>query len=117
MMKPLEQTEAAFGKAETALRTGMESMLASLGAASKTAQTIGIAWVDYTKQSFEHAAAAAEKIAKAGTLAKALEIQAEYAKGSYERGLAEAATLRDLYAAMAKDLAKPFESLGLPKAG
>ncbi|WP_336487626.1 phasin family protein [Methylobacterium nigriterrae] len=106
----------ATEKTEAALKTGMDAVMKSFGAASKTAQTIGVEWVDFTKQSFEHTVATAEKLAKAGTLGKAMEIQAEYVKGSYERGLAQAATLRDLYAALAKDVAKPFEGLTLTKA-
>ncbi|WP_162560600.1 phasin family protein [Methylobacterium durans] len=114
--KTLEKTEATVAKAEAAMKTGVESLLAGISAASKTAQTIGIEWAGFAKESYEHSAATAEKLSKAGTFAKALEIQTEYLKGSFERGLAQAASLRDLHVALAKDLAKPFESFGLPKA-
>ncbi|MDR7038786.1 MULTISPECIES: phasin family protein [Methylobacterium] len=115
MTKSLEKTEATFQKAEAAVKTGLDSVLAGMGAAAKTAQTIGIEWADYAKQSYEHSAATAEKLSKAGTVAKAVEIQTEYVKASFERGAAQAATLRDLYVALAKDLAKPFESFALHK--
>ncbi|GJE44328.1 phasin family protein [Methylobacterium soli] len=93
-----------------ALKTGMDALMKSVGAASKTAQTIGIEMVDFTKRSFEDSVATAEKLSKAGSPGKAFEIQTAYLKGSYERSLAQAATLRDLYLALAKDLAQPFQS-------
>ncbi|KAB1073368.1 phasin family protein [Methylobacterium planeticum] len=104
MSNSLETTEAA-------LKTGMSAVMQSVGAASKTTQTIGIEMVDFAKQSFEDTVATAEKLTKAGSLGKAVEVQTAYVKGSYERSLAQAATLRDLYVALARDLAKPFAGL------
>ena len=104
MSNTLENTEVA-------LKTGMDALMKSVGAASKTAQTIGIEMVDFTKQSFEDTVATAGKLSKAGSLGKAMEIQTAYVKGSYERSLTQAATLRDLYTTLAKDMAKPFQGL------
>ncbi|TIT91793.1 MAG: phasin family protein, partial [Mesorhizobium sp.] len=42
---------------------------------------------------------------------KAIEIQSDYAKQSYESFVAEAAKIGDLYAELAKEAYKPFESI------
>ncbi|MGU3540731.1 phasin family protein [Methylobacterium sp. A54F] len=102
-------------KTEAAMKGGMDAVMKSVGATTKSAQTIAIEWADYAKVSYEQAAAAAEKLAKAKNPGQAFEIQTEYLKGAYERTMAQATTFRDLYVAMAKDAAAPFRGMALPK--
>ena len=45
------------------------------------------------------------------SLEKAIEIQSDYAKQSYESFVAEATKFGDLYAELAKEAYKPFESI------
>jgi hypothetical protein len=89
----------------------VDTGLKSLAALSKSAQAIAVESAEYTKKSFETGSAALEKLLSAKSLENALEIQADYAKQAYERFLAEATTLSGLYADMAKDSYKPFESI------
>ncbi len=78
---------------------------------SKGAQAIATEASDYTKKSFEAGATAFEKLFAAKSFDKAVEIQTDYAKQSYEAFVAEATKIGDLYAELAKEAYKPFESI------
>jgi len=78
---------------------------------SKSAQAIVTETSDYTKKSYESGAAAFEKLFSAKSLETAIDIQTDYAKKAYEDFVAESSKLGNLYAEMAKEAYKPFESL------
>ena len=80
----------------------------SVGAAARTSQTIGIEWMDYLKQVSSEVVAATEKVVKAGSPAQAMAIQGDFMKASGDLWMARAATFRDLYATLARDMAGPF---------
>ena len=65
---------------------------------------------DYSKKVFEQGTAATEKLIGAKSLEKAIEVQSDYVKSSYEGFVAEATKLGELYADLAKEAYKPFES-------
>jgi phasin family protein len=90
-------------------KDSMEMTMSSLGAWSKTAQAIAVEFVDYSKKSAEGSAAAWEKLMGAKSLDKAMEVQSEYLKSSYEDFVAEATKLGELYTDLAKEAYKPFE--------
>jgi len=100
-----QQAEAAqkFGK------DGMDAMLRSFGTLSKASQAIAVEATDFAKQSFEHGTATLEKLAGVRSLDKALEIQTDYMKTSYERLVAQTTKMTELYQNLAKEMAKPFE--------
>ncbi len=102
-----KQAEAAqkFGK------DGMDAMLRSFGTLSKASQAIAVEATDFAKQSFEHGTATLEKLAGVRSLDKALEIQVEYAKTSFERLTAQSQKMTELYTNLAKEMAKPFEGV------
>jgi hypothetical protein len=85
--------------------------LKSFASLSKGAQAIATEAGEYTKKSFEAGSAAVEKLFSAKSLDKAIEIQSDYAKQSYEAFVAEATKTGDLYAELAKEAYKPFESI------
>lgn len=89
----------------------LDSGLKSYAALSKTAQAIAVESAEYAKKSIETGSAVLEKLLSAKSLENAFEIQADYAKQAYEGFLAEATTLSGLYADMAKDSYRPFESI------
>jgi phasin family protein len=90
-------------------KDSMDMAMNSFGAWSKSAQAIATEMADYTKKSVEGSAAAWEKLLGAKTLEKAMEVQSEYVKSSYEDFVAEATKLSELYAGLAKEAYKPFE--------
>jgi phasin family protein len=103
MMKNLDEMQK-FGK------DNMDATLKSFGAVSKSVQAIAVEVADYSKKSFEDSTAAIEKLFGAKTLEKAIEVQSDYVKSAYEGFVAEATKLGELYADLAKETYKPFES-------
>ena len=90
-------------------KDNVEASMKALGATSKGVQAIAAEVTNYSKKSFEDSTAAIEKLFGAKTLEKAIEVQTEYAKTSYEGFVAQAAKLGELYADLAREVYKPFE--------
>jgi hypothetical protein len=103
MVKGFEDVQQ-FGK------ESMDATLKSFGAFTKNAQAIAIEIADYNKKVFEQGTIAAEKLIGAKSLDKAIEVQSDYVKSSYEGFVAEATKLGELYADLAKEAYKPFET-------
>jgi phasin family protein len=91
-------------------KDNMDATLKSFGALSKSLQAITVEIADYSKKVFEQSTAATEKLIGAKSLEKAIEVQTDYAKNSYESFVAEATKLGELYADLAREAYKPFES-------
>lgn len=104
MFQNFEQT-SKFGK------EAMDNGLKSFAAVSKNVQAIAAEAADYSKTAFENGTAAAEKLFAAKSPEKAFEVQADYLKQAYEGFVAQAGKFGELYAEMAKDAYKPFETL------
>jgi phasin family protein len=92
-------------------KDNMDMAMASFGAWTKNAQAIASEFADYSKKSFEESTAALEKLMGAKSLEKAMEVQSEYLKSSYEGFVAEATKLGELYVDFAKEAYKPFEGV------
>lgn len=90
-------------------KDSMDMALTSLGAWTKGAQAIAVEVVDYSKKSVEGSAAAWEELMGAKSLEKAMEVQTEYLRSSYEDFVAEATKLGELYVDLAKEIHKPLE--------
>ena len=90
-------------------KDSMESAMTSFGAWTKGVQAIAAEVADYSKKSVEGSAAAWEKLIGSKSLEKAMEVQSEYVKSSYQDFVAEATKLGELYADFAKEIYKPFE--------
>jgi phasin family protein len=90
-------------------KDSMDTALNSFGAWSKSAQAIAAEVADYSKKSVEGAAAAWEKLMSAKSLEKAMEVQSEYVKSSYEDFISRATKLGELYVDLAKEAYKPLE--------
>ena len=92
-------------------KDNMDSALKCWGALSKGAQAIAVEMADYSKKSFEDGTAALEKMFGVKSFDKAIEVQSEFAKTAYEGFVAEASKLGELYADLAKETYKPFETM------
>jgi phasin family protein len=113
--------EAGPGKVKTMVKNfedlqqvgkeNVDATLKSLGALTKGAQAIAVEVADYSKKSFEDSSAALEKMFGVKSLDKAFEVQTEFAKSAYEGFVAKASKLGELYADLAKESYKPFESM------
>src|SRR3984893_11320751 len=93
----------------------MDTTMKALGEVSKSMQAIAAETADFSKKSFEEGSAALEKLLGAKSLEKAIEIQTAYAKTAYEGFVAQATRMGELYADLAKETYKPFETF-VPKA-
>ncbi len=88
-----------------------DAALKSFGAVSKGAQAIAVESVDFAKKSLEQGTATMGKLADVKTLDKAVEIQVDYARSAYQDLVAQSTRMGELYASLAKDAFKPFETL------
>lgn len=101
----------SFEDAGKAGKEFMDTGLKSFAVLSKNVQAISVEASEYSKKAFEHGSAALEKLVSAKSVEKAVEIQTDYAKQAYEGFVAQATKMGELYAEMAKDAYKPFESV------
>jgi hypothetical protein len=92
-------------------KDNVEATMKSVGALSKGAQAIAVEVADYSKKSFEDGTAALEKLFGVKSFEKAIEVQTEFAKTSYEGLVAKATKIGELYADLAKESYKPFEGM------
>jgi len=99
------ETAGKFG------RDFIDTSLKSFESASRGAQAVAVEAGEYGKKSFENGAAAVAKVFAASSLEEAAEIQKNYAKQAYEDFVAETSRLSELYADLAKEACKPFESI------
>ena len=100
-----------FEDMQQASKENVDVALKSFGALSKGTQAIAVEVADYSKKAFEDGADAVEKLLGVKSLDKAIEVQTEYAKTAYEGFVAKASKIGELYADLAKESYKPFESL------
>ena len=102
MLKNFEDIQK-FGKDD------VDTCMKQFGSVSKGWQAIATEFADYSKKSFEDGSAALEKLFGAKSLEKAIEVQSEYAKTTYEGFVAQATKLGELYTDLAKETYKPYE--------
>jgi Phasin protein len=88
---------------------GVNVVLQQFGAVSKSVQAIASEVADYSKEAFETTAAATEKLFGAKSLEKAIEVQSDFVKTSYEGFVARSSKFGELYADLAKEAYKPLE--------
>jgi hypothetical protein len=92
-------------------KDNMDSALKSWGALSKGTQAIATEVADYSKKAFEDGTTALEKLFGVKSFDKAIEVQTEFVKTAYEGFVAEASKIGELYADLAKEAYKPFETM------
>ena len=89
----------------------LDTAVASATTLQQGMQAIASAYGDYTKKSFEDTKSMVEKLSGVKSLDKALEVQTEFAKSSYETFVAESQKIAGLYGDLAKQTFKPFEGV------
>jgi phasin family protein len=91
-------------------KDNVDATLKSFGVLSKSFQAIAVEVADYSKKALEESAAATEKLIGAKSLDKVIEVQTSYLKSAYEGFLSQSAKLSELYAGLAQETCRPFES-------
>ncbi|RAI42890.1 phasin family protein [Rhodoplanes roseus] len=92
-------------------KDGMDAAMKSFGAVSQSVQAIAAETADFSKKSFEQGAEVLEKLLAVKSVEKAVELQSDYLKSSYEAFIAQSNRMSELYAELAKEIYKPFEGL------
>ena len=92
-------------------RDTVDVALASFGAWAKNVQTVASEVADYSKKSLGESAAVWEKLMSAKSVERAMEVQSDYLKSSYEGFVVQSTKLGELCAEFAKDAYKPFETM------
>jgi hypothetical protein len=87
-----------------------EKFTAAFNTFTKTSQAIATEVTEFAKKSYEANQAAVEKISGVKTLDKAIEVQTDVAKTSYDAAVAKTAKIGEIYAEFAKEAVKPFEA-------
>jgi len=88
----------------------VDAGLKSFASLSKGSQAIAAEASEFSKRAFEAGSGAFEKLASAKSFEQAFEIQSDYARRSYEAFVAQATKVGEMYAEIARDSYKPFES-------
>ncbi|MGU3666536.1 phasin family protein [Methylobacterium sp. A49B] len=91
---------------------GTRLALRRLGHATRTAQTLGIEWLDSARQGLDDLAATAQRLAAARNPAEVLAVQTAYLSRAGERFTARATAANSLVATLAGDLMNPVASRG-----
>ena len=91
-------------------KDNVDVTLKDRGAFSKGTEEIAVECADYSKRVLEEGTAALEKLFGVKSFDKAIEVQTEFAKTAYEGFVAKASKIGELYADLAKETYKPFES-------
>jgi hypothetical protein len=91
-------------------KEALDNSLKSFAAATKGFQAIAAEVGEFTKSNLEKGTAAFEQLTAARSLEKAVEVQTNYTKSAYENFVAQATRMGELYANLAKDAYKPFET-------
>jgi hypothetical protein len=103
MMKSFEDLQAYS-------KDGVEAMTAATAALTKGYQDVATEVTDFSTKSFEKSKAVFESAMAVKSFDKAMEIQQNFAKESFEATVAEFSKLGELYVAVAKNAFKPFEA-------
>jgi phasin family protein len=105
-----------FDGGQKTAKLALDRTVESVGAWSQSVQAAAVETANFTRKSLEDGAATVEKVLGAGSVERAFELQTEFMKASYERSVSQATRLGELYLAMVRSAAKPFEDL-VPAAG
>jgi hypothetical protein len=92
-------------------KDNMDSAMKSADVMSKGIQALAAETTDYSKKSVEDGSKYFEKLMGAKSLDVVIEVQTEYFKKSYEGAVAQMTKFGELYADLAKEMAKPYEGM------
>lgn len=92
-------------------KDNVDVALKSAGAVGKGCQEFAAEAADYTKKSFEAGTSAFEKLLAVQSLDKAVEVQSEFLRSAYQDYVGQVTKFGEIFAGVAKEAYKPYESL------
>ena len=93
------------------MKDNLDQATKSAGAVTKGFQAIAAEATDFTKKSVEESSKYFEKLMGAKSLDVVIELQTEFMKKSYEDAMSQFTKMGELYTDLAKEMAKPYESM------
>ena len=91
-------------------KENLDNAAKSAGVVTKGLQAIAAEAQDYSKKSVEEGSKFVEKLLASKSLDAVIEVQTEYLKKSYEDAIGQMTKMGELYADLAKEIAKPYET-------
>ncbi|MCO6390366.1 phasin family protein [Aliihoeflea aestuarii] len=86
--------------------------LKSIASVSKNMQAIAVEATEYSRRAFEQSGSTVAKLLQTNSPESAVQLQMDFARQAYESFIGQASRMGELYADMAKEVYKPFETLG-----
>jgi hypothetical protein len=99
-----------FDDASRRSKEAVDTVLKNYSETAKGFQAIASETAEYSKRSFQDAVTHFEALAGVKSFEAAFELQTAYAKAAYEAYVAEATKLGGMYADLAKNVYKPYET-------
>ena len=99
-----------FDEFQKLSKSSVDVALKSADAVGKGFQAIAAETADYAKKSFEASGTAFERLLGAQSLDKAVEVQSDFVRKSYEGYVGQVTKLGEIFTGMAKDAYKPYEA-------
>ncbi|MCD2177094.1 phasin family protein [Rhizobium sp. C1] len=99
-----------FDEASHKSKEAMDTMLKNYSAVTKGFQAIAAEAADFSKKSFEDGVAHVEKLAGVKSIEAAVELQTSFVKSSFEKMVAEATKMSEMYAEVAKTAYAPYQN-------
>jgi hypothetical protein len=102
---------AGYEDMQKLVKENLDTALKSADVVSKGIQAIAVEATDYSKKSVEDGTKYFEKIMGAKSLDTVIEVQTEFFRSSYEGAVGQLTKIGEMYADLAKEMAKPYEGL------
>lgn len=91
----------------------VDNTLKSFSAVTRGLQQIATETADFTKRSYEQSTQMFEQLVQSKSFDKAIEVQNDYAKSAYQSWVSQATKMGEIYAEIAKETYRPFETASL----
>lgn len=96
---------------QTMNKAGAEAAQASASAVARGTQAALAEWTDYSKESFERSATAAERLMSARSFDKAIEVQTGFMRDAYDAFMGRMTKVGEIYSTSMRDAYRPFETI------
>jgi len=103
-----DKSISALNDINTHSKKNLEAMIASVTAATKGAEALGVQAMAFTKKSVEDNASAAKALAGARSIQEVVELQTSFAKTAMESYIAQMNHASEIVASAVKDTMKPL---------
>lgn len=104
----VEKALAAINEANTYSKKNLEALVASVTAAAKGAETVGVQTMAFSKKAFDDQVAAARSMASAKSVQEVVELQTSFARSFLEAYMAEMGKLTETVSTSVKESLKPL---------